>query len=230
MHPSKTEHDTESKVFKTAVLKSREDVGSQLVLALEESYSAIRRVHALEHPDKPGVPEAVIVISSSTEKYGHFARSRWNVDGDQLPEIMVSAEGLKREPRAVLGTLIHEAAHGLAAARGIQDVGGKNHNKYHNRKFRDLAEELHLDVLEPTKILGHSGTVLSEGKFDGLVEDLTPKLVAYREFDIVDKKPLRRRVREVSLRCRCPRTVRVFPGVWEEGPILCGVCGDEFEE
>jgi hypothetical protein len=214
--------------------KNLEEVGSQLVLALESSYNALRR----EFPQvevKPGqfghIPEAVIVISSSATKYGHYARSRWTVEEHQLPEIMISAEGLKRPPRDVLGTLIHEAAHGIAATAGVDDVDKKG--KYHNRVFRNVAEELGLQVEQhPDRgNLGHANTSVPEGEFDDLVEVLTPKLVAYREFDVV-AKPVSKRTRELSLRCACEpvRTARMFPAIFDLGPILCGVCGEEFYE
>lgn len=200
--------------------KRLEDVGSQLVLALEHSYNSIRRLH-------PDVPEAVIVISSAEGKYGHFASSRWTVEGTSLPEIMVSAEGLRRPPREVLATLVHEAAHGLAHVRGIQETSDSG--RFHNRKFAKLAEELGMEVSEHGhKRNGLATTVLPEEAHPELVDALAPKLVAYREFEVVTKPPPRRS-REVSLRCLCPRTIRVFPSVWETGSILCAVCESEFD-
>lgn len=221
----------DEEVITPAEVKNPEDVGSRLVLALEASYNAIR----LQHPD---VPAAVIVISSSESKYGHYARSRWNIEGCKLPEIMVSAEGLKRSPREVLGTLIHEAAHGLAHARQLACCGPdckhfhdtSRDGKYHNKKFRELAEELGLEVEDLGKSLGHTRTSLPEEEHPELVAELEPKLVAWREFDVKTKGAPRTN-REQSLNCRCShpkRTIRVFPGIMELGPILCGVCGDEF--
>jgi hypothetical protein len=58
--------------------------------------------------------------------------------------VLVSGEGLQRGPVAVLGTLLHEAAHGLACARCIQDTSRQG--RYHNRRYATLARELGLDV------------------------------------------------------------------------------------
>ena len=44
---------------------------------------------------------------------------------------MISGEGLARTPREVLATLLHEAAHALADARGITDTSRQG--RYHNR-------------------------------------------------------------------------------------------------
>ncbi len=51
---------------------------------------------------------------------------------------MISGEGLARTAREVLGTLLHEAAHALAAARGI--TGTSRQGRYHNRKFATFAD------------------------------------------------------------------------------------------
>jgi integrase len=71
-------------------------------------------------------------------------------------EVLVGGEGLHRSPLEVLGTLLHEAAHGLACARSIQDTsrGGR----YHNRRYATLARELGLDVAA-VKPIGWSATV-----------------------------------------------------------------------
>jgi hypothetical protein len=49
----------------------------------------------------------------------------------------------------VLDTELHEAAHGLAAARGIQDTSRQG--RYRNARYRGLAEELGLAA-------GHAGS------------------------------------------------------------------------
>jgi len=203
-------------------VKNLEDVGSQLVLALESAYNTIRQ----ENPD---VPPAVIVINSGGNvKYGHFARTRWDVHGHKVAEIMISAEGLKRPPRLVLATLIHEAAHGVAFTRGIDDT--TKDGKYHNKKFKAVAEELGLqvDTYEGRPSIGHSNTTLPENEWEEVLTELEPKLVAYRDFDPQGpKKPMK--PHRQSYQCRCPRTIQIRQGQYEQGPILCGVCGDEFE-
>jgi hypothetical protein len=74
----------------------------------------------------------VIVVASGSDprsrrlNLGHFAAGRWQLTSpDRLSdraEVLVSGEGLQRGPVDVLGTLLHEAAHGLAQARSIQDT------------------------------------------------------------------------------------------------------------
>jgi hypothetical protein len=65
---------------------------------------------------------------------GHFAAGRWQLTSPDArtdrPEVLVSGEGLQRSPVDVLGTLLHEAAHGLAYARKISDTSRQG--RYHN--------------------------------------------------------------------------------------------------
>jgi hypothetical protein len=58
--------------------------------------------------------------------------------------VLVSGEGLQWGPVDVLGTLLHEAAHGLAYARKLSDTSRQG--RYHNRRYATLAGELGLDV------------------------------------------------------------------------------------
>lgn len=76
------------------------------------------------HPDVPGVVIALGAGSGGKRglKLGHFAADRWQRGDGKLPELFVGGEGLSRGSRGVLGTLLHEAAHGVASTRDIQDT------------------------------------------------------------------------------------------------------------
>ncbi|HEV7976399.1 hypothetical protein [Amycolatopsis sp.] len=116
---------------------------TRVMHAVEQLWAEIRRRHA-------DVPEAVLVIASgtmgtTTEIHGHFARSRWHVGEDQDPraEFFLGAEGLRRPASEILGTTLHEAAHGLAVTRDIVDVSD---GRYHNKRFAELAREMGITV------------------------------------------------------------------------------------
>jgi SprT-like family len=106
---------------------------------LEATWMEIRRRN-------PDIPAVVIIIASGTHRkhprFGYHAPGRWNVAGEQRTEIMISGEGLRRSPADVLATLLHEAAHALAHARGIKDTSRQG--RYHNKHFKTCAEELGL--------------------------------------------------------------------------------------
>jgi len=114
---------------------------SKVLAVLEDTWTAIRRHHGQ-------VPPVVIIIASGTDsrqpKWGHYASGRWYASNVKHPEVMISGEGLARTPREVLATLLHEATHALAAARGITDTSRQG--RYHNKKYALLATELGLDV------------------------------------------------------------------------------------
>jgi hypothetical protein len=59
----------------------------------------------------------------------------------------------------VLATLLHEAAHALAHKRGVKDTSRQG--RYHNRRFKALAEELGLHVDHDPR-LGWSPTTLPD--------------------------------------------------------------------
>ncbi|HEY8558077.1 MAG TPA: hypothetical protein VIM97_12175, partial [Actinomycetes bacterium] len=90
---------------------------------------------------------------------GHFAPHRWQVNGADRHEVLVGGEGLQRGPVDVLGTLLHEAAHGLAQARDIQDTSRQG--RYHNRRYATLARELGLEVASVQPI-GWSATTVPD--------------------------------------------------------------------
>jgi hypothetical protein len=93
---------------------------SRLVAALENAWSAI----CTQHPD---IPQVVIVVASGSDprsrklNLGHFAAGRWQLTDQPTDraEMLVGGEGLQRGPAEVLGTLLHEAAHGLAYAANL---------------------------------------------------------------------------------------------------------------
>ena len=219
-----------------------------MVAALEAAWAAIR-----SRP--PEVPAAVIVLGAGSGhgpglKLGHFAAMRWHngsqpapVDDDQddeqdghehevdpaaerLPEVFVGGEGLARGPADVLATLLHEAADALAHVRGIKDTSRQG--RWHNAKFKALAEELGIEVTKDERIGWSPTTLLSATRktYEAVIGELGRVLRLYRTVEIgtggTRSKPA------PPLECDCGRRIRVGKAVLALGPILCGVCGTEF--
>lgn len=98
----------------------------------------------------PEVPDAVVAMASGTEdvsvaRMGHWGASRWRVEGgEHRGEVFVAGEAFERGGIFVMSVLLHEAAHALADARGLKDTSRQG--RYHNQVFRELAEELGLEV------------------------------------------------------------------------------------
>ncbi len=208
-------------------------LSAPMVAALERTWEAIRARH-LE------VPPAVVVVASGSDrggmrKLGHFGALRWRqaAGGDDPSEVMVSGEGLGRRPVEVLGTLLHEAAHALAHVRGVQDTSRQG--RYHNRRYAALAAELGLDVAELAGF-GLAATAVPDpvaAAYAGMVDQLRAALILHRRAEASAGGAGAGRKRASSNNplpcgCGCPRRIRVAATVLAAGPIVCGVCDEEF--
>lgn len=129
-----------------------------LVTALEAIWLAIQERH-------PDVPDVVLTLGAGSLgeragqlRLGHFAADRWqHGEHERLPELFVGGEGLQRRPVEILGTLLHEAAHAVAHVRGIKDTSRQG--RFHNTRFKALAEELGITVATTGNIGWSNGIV-----------------------------------------------------------------------
>lgn len=164
----------------------------------------------------------------------------------ELPDL-AAPESLIGESSSACGAelsferLLHEAVHGIAAARGVRDTSRAG--RYHNRRFLAIAEELGLDHSEePHPSSGFSLVVLNpearkryRSTIDRLQRALKAHTVATTAADTsrTFRGPAARhgssgggvRVKAV---CDCGRNVRVVPSVLAQAPIMCGGCGQPF--
>jgi hypothetical protein len=200
-----------------------------LLTALESAWAAIRARH-------PEVPDAVLIVGSGSPakgsqslKWGHFATLRWQSGDAQLPEVLVSGEGLKRTPAEVFTTLLHEATHGLADARGVQDTSRQG--RWHNKKFATLAAELGLKAEKDDK-LGYSPCTLTDtaaSDYAATITALGTALKAFRHPELTENKQRTNNNNGVSAECACPRKIRLSVSAFQDGgPIVCADCNAAF--
>ena len=199
---------------------------STLLKALEDIWAAIRRHH-------PEIPAVVIIIASGTggrhAKWGHHAPGRWHNGSTEHAEVMISGEGLARTPREVFATLLHEAAHALANARGITDTSRQG--RYHNRKFALLSTELGLDVTENDQF-GWSATTVTDTTARRYADELallTAAMTIWRNDEHTAPTATKRNTNLIPASCPCDRTIRVAASTLREAPITCQACGGKFE-
>ncbi len=199
---------------------------SVLVAALERTWAAIRARH-------PQVPEVVMAVASGSAgrrgelKLGHFAERRWTVATAERPELFVGGEGLAAGPVEVLGTLLHEAAHGLAATRGVQDTSRQG--RYHNRRYAALASELGLTV-QRAGARGWTATQVptdTEAAYAAVVDDLARALVLWRRAE--HPSGTKRSTNLLAAVCGCGRRIRAARSTLAQAPVLCGRCGGPFQ-
>lgn len=163
----------------------------------------------------------------------------------ELPDL-AAPESLIGESSSACGSelsferLLHEAVHGIAAARGIRDTSRAG--RYHNRRFLAIADELGLDHSEsPHPSSGFSLAVMrpdTKQRYRRTIERLQRALGAH---DVATASDTARSFRGPAARhgssgggvrvkavCECGRNVRVVPSVLAKAPIMCGACGEPF--
>jgi hypothetical protein len=201
----------------------------RLAAALEQAWAVIQRHHA-------EIPDVVVTVGTGgghrggVRKLGHFAAGRWRrADGGAWSEILVAGEGLDRGPDGVLATLLHEAAHALAFARGVRDTS--SNGRYHNRRFANVATELGLQVgtLSPYGFAATSLTPTLAHRYAVALRDLDDALVLWRAAEPpASRSGSRGRGSSAICRCACPRRLRLPTSAITEAPVICGRCRQPF--
>lgn len=195
-----------------------------IIDALDRLAGQIRKNH-------PEVPDNIVFILASGKtgrgaKHGHFAPEAWKDNH----EILISAESLARGAEATLGTLIHELAHAVAAETGVRDTS--NNGRYHNKRFKGIAEGLGIE-LEQHDTIGWSLTTLpaeTAAKYQSGLAALEKSLTTYRvgllpEGKAGPAKPRNKTKAPMVCGCDDPVTVSIQ---WFErmgAGLLCEECG-----
>lgn len=218
-------------------------LASDLVVACEEAWRTIQSHH-------PELPKVVMLLGTGVErgrlvKLGHWWGGRWLADGGVRGEVLLAGEALHLKPDAVFEVLLHEAAHGLNAARGIKDTsrGGR----YHNAKFKSTAGEVGLTV-EQMDPYGFAKTALrpeTAGRYSDEIARLASTMRIARRIPssalaedqiggeaesdqgtVSEEGGQREKVKPAE--CGCGRRMRMAPSVFAQGPVTCGNCGGDF--
>lgn len=162
----------------------------------------------------------------------------------QLPDL-AHPESLINEASSACGTdldfdrILHEAAHALALVRGIRDTSRAG--RYHNSRFREMAEEVGMEHTGTSATLGGFGKVSMRPEtrtvYGPAIARLREALDILRDQHQADVKsfggppsrltPTGGGVR-VKVMCTCERSLYVVPSVLEKGPIICSRCGHAF--
>ena len=219
---------------------------SALIAACEQAWAEIQRHH-------PDVPHAVVVLGSGIErgrlvKLGHWWGGRWLAEGEVRGEVLLAGEALHLPAEQVFEVLLHEAAHGINATHDVKDTsrGGR----YHNKRFRMTAELVGLDV-SAMPPYGWAHTTLTHDTVERYAHSIDGLRDAMRIARTVDRRHLvgeeagvhggtpdnteqqppgtERSASPGSAMCGCGRRMRMAPSVLAAGPVLCGLCGNEFQ-
>lgn len=107
------------------------------------------------------INEPMITIQSTKGSYGHVTcgkvwKSERNGEIEYRHELNIGADTLSRPIENVCATMCHEMVHLQAMQRGIQDTS--NHGVYHNKKFKELAENTGLITISQVPVYGWTVT------------------------------------------------------------------------
>lgn len=111
---------------------------SRAVSQLEHMYNALN-----EDKFNGSLPVPVITVQSKPGTWGHCSRARvWQRKDEQTYEMNIAAEMLSAPIEEIIDTMLHEMVHLYCRENSIQEVS--RGRKYHNGKFKVLAEQVGL--------------------------------------------------------------------------------------
>ncbi|MFD8851545.1 hypothetical protein [Streptomyces sp. NPDC059604] len=225
--------------------------GTRITTALESTWTAFQKHH-------PDLPDVVMVTGTGTQgrnkkrpALGHHTADQWLLDAaaGRRGELFVAGEAIAQGGRVVVETGLHEAAHALAAVRGIRDTSCAG--RWHNRKFAALAEEVGLEPPKKAeKVIGFSEALITAAtvaRYASVIRKLDAAALARIEAPVDDADTDQEQEEEagkqgprggrgragkrlaVACACEPARRMQVTPKLLEGGPILCGTCREPFQ-
>ena len=161
------------------------------------------------------LPEVIITFVPTLKALGHMSGSPvWvSEDGSSKYELNISAYTINRTPDEICATLLHEQVHLYCNIHDIKETS--NHNRYHNKRFKKLAED-HGLIVSYAPSIGWSNTELTD-KSKAYVKKLNIKTFQY-------KKDYHRKGSNL-LRFSCPICKGATVYAVTDQHVLCGDCG-----
>ena len=210
---------TASTAIKTGKATKAEAL-STITKALEQAHELIKA--------ETGAPRATLLVTRDLKgRKGHFTPfTPWQNGEESFSEIAFNLEHFTT-PEELLSTLLHEVAHSINHANGIEDCSS---NQYHNAKFKTQAEALGLKTLE-VKGKGHASTELTELGAKRWKKALS---ILASAFDLValggeSAKKKGRNTNLIKAMCDCEQIIRASRSVIDAG-VSCDTCGGKFNE
>ena len=159
---------------------------------------------AIQEGDRAGAMQA---LAASSEALLREARQLSADASAVMSEVLITVDGVAGSAAEIFATLLHEAVHAVAFERGIKDTSRQG--RYHNARFRAVAEELGLETGRDSPF-GCSSTALPPGTtalYRETLRALTEALGDHRDHSTARRDARTRRC-EVTLVCDCGHRVR----------------------
>lgn len=229
--------------------------GSATIAILESAWVKVRRfAKTYADVDLPYVQivtgSAMIGAPRGYLRMGSFIPELWEARKAEgkVHEIFIAGETLGAGADVTLTTLLHEAAHVLAWVKGEKDT--TRQRRYHNGNFRKNAETFGLEYRHERahEDLGYSDVTLSDfgrvlwgEELEALattVAVIGGAQLAHPE-DPSDPRrttepgtvraPAAPQRRRQTYTCGC-RSMLMHADEMALGPVVCGVCGNEYHD
>lgn len=190
-----------------------------------------------EYLENEPIETPTITIQSTARAYGHCSvRKVWSNGTDAMHELNISADYLSRPIYEIVATMEHEMTHLLAMQRGIKDVSANG--VYHNKKFRNLANEVFGLQIDHHEKYGWTITSPTDETINFCIKYQLEDIVLCRDSDLelgfntptsgnktmIPKTPRHSSVRKYQCPC-CKASCRAT----KEINIVCGDCNIPFE-
>jgi len=184
-----------------------------IIKELERIYDAVNKKFKFKYP------RPIITVQTKGRNktiLGWFGANRWKRGKNEVGEINICAEELKRRP---IETLIHEMAHYANHCEKIKDCSNSG---YHNKNFKIKAENYGLNCEKE----GRHGWAFTKPtkRLQIILKDLK---INYKVFELYRKKhiSLIGPTKMKKYRCECT-TVRCAVDL----KAICQICKKEFTE
>lgn len=160
-----------------AVMKQTSKM-SRTVGQLEKMYNTI----SAELFDND-LPETVITVTRTRGSYGHSSVKKvWTKAGTEAYELNISSETLALPIAETLDTLIHEMIHLHCRKHDLHEVGSNGY--YHNKLFKQLAEEKHLVTVDTGKYGWNTTADGNDWLTEYAITHDWPEFMTYQKRDI----------------------------------------------
>lgn len=196
---------------------------ARLLAAVETTWDAIRERH-------PEVPRVAVVLDRTGVRHTLHEPEGY-VTGAQLPELPISVGTLEEGGAAIVGHLLHVAAHGLANVRGLKEVSQQD--RRHNRTYADLGREVGLEwpvAKRPHPTYGYGDMSVSPDTMATYEPYSVALDTVVADTDLSALRPRPKGTARVRLECECGRRAWMAGSVADIAPVICGNCKAEFTQ
>ena len=175
------------------------------------------------------LPKVIITFEGGFKKgaFGWICTQKtWKQGNEEKYAINISSDYLDRDVYSIMATLLHEMCHLYALEKGIQDTSRSG--IYHNKKFKQIAENHGLNVSEADTIGWSITTLIDDTR--AYVDRICP----IKSFRLMQKKPSEKsgtspKAKQSRRKYICPKCGTQITAT-KEVSVICGACFEVGEE